>query len=404
MHSTASEQAEPNVGIRRSSFTTAKDKILGLRRPSPTKQPRRSTRTTASPDPPPPVVSSSSRPAFSTNQQHFTPAKKLPHHRGRSPSPSKSTQAPTIRTFQTLKAQAHLLQLSLLSQQCDTTYAAWTASAHDKLHARFLTLQETYTSSLRTARATRQSRNLLALYEWSGGNDASLARKLSVLGTVLGELCDLTRGDAAWLGCDEARARGWSVDVEDTDPGALGEYTRCVRQFEGWVEWVESVWAARDKTRGIDDDGEASPPITPVARRQSNVQETAFLNDVQQHADTHLEGLGDSIKGSLRGMGTTLDRLSARLEELKDPEIPVPLAPESGVEGGDEAGVGVGPVPTPKILVEVAWKLVQGMREELQVMREIEFEVTVGEKTWMEQRVKAIGMDVVGGFGTPRVR
>lgn len=235
---------------------------------------------------------------------------------------------------------------------------------------------------------------------WSGGNEVSLVRKLGALSTVLGELCELTRGDDAWSGCEEARSQGWWIEQQDQDLENAGEYTRTVRAFEAWVNWVETVWAARDQIRGVGDDGAVSPPITPAPRRQHSTNDHDESSDeVQATADAQLQGLGDGVKTSVRSMGTTLDRLSMRLEELRDPEIPIPLPPEPGSEGADEPGVG--PIPTPRKLVDSAWTLVQGMREELQIMREVEFEVTIGEKAWTEQRVKAIGDNVAGGFGTP---
>ena len=42
--------------------------------------------------------------------------------------------------------------------------------------------------------------------------------------------------------------------------------------------------------------------------------------------------------------------------------------------------------------------MVRNMQEELQVMREVEFEVVVGEKAWVEAGLRRLGREVSGGF------
>ena len=191
--------------------------------------------------------------------------------------------------------------------------------------------------------------------------------------------------------------------MENEELEGVGEYTRLVRAYEGWVTWVEEVWAARDKIRDVEKHTIESPPLTPV--KQTVRQPEEVDEETERLADTELEGIGDAFKGTLRSLGTIVDRIIMRLEELRDPEIPIPR--KTSKEGEEAPAMPapddpvVGPVPTPKVLVDITWNLTTGMREELQLMREIEFEVTIGEKAWKEQKVRQIGADLIGGFSTP---
>ena len=224
---------------------------------------------------------------------------------------------------------------------------------------------------------------------------------MGTLNVILGELCELTKGDSAWNGCPEARLRGWWVEEGDDSevsggPEEMGEYTRLVRQFDAWVAWVEEVWLARDRIRGVDDDVDS--PISSPVRRPSSYGAKDIREDLAELATTQLEGLGDCTKSSLKALGKIVGRSVTRLEELREPEIPVPMV---GLDQVTDEEPGVGPVPTPKIIVDLAWKLATGMKEELQVIREIEFEVIIGEKAWREQRLRQVGKDMVDGFSTP---
>lgn len=276
-----------------------------------------------------------------------------------------------------LRIQTHLLHLSLLSDAAGPTQTQWLDSAYKHLHTRFSALRGIYQEQLTLSRTVRQHRNLLALHEWTGGNMASLARKLKTFADVLRELSVLTAANSS---PHKAAAPG------DIEPGA---YTKLATQFKTWATWVQQVWTQREhdrELRGSTPSPHSSRPVTrDGSSRATDIVETEFVP---------LEGLGDAVKTSMRTLSNTLNRLAMRLEELQESSIP--LVPDAGLHA-DEAET-----PTPRVLLELACAFVKGMTEELQIMKEIDFEVVVGERAWMDERVRRIGGEIEADlFGSP---
>jgi len=100
---------------------------------------------------------------------------------------------------------------------------------------------------------------------------------------------------------------------------------------------------------------------------------------------TPIDPLGDALKSSLRSLTTTLHSLSLKLSELP------PFLPNTN--GATTS--------TPAHLLRLTCELVGQMQEELQLIREIEFEVVIGEEAWMRQRLSTLANAVDGGFLTP---
>lgn len=250
---------------------------------------------------------------------------------------------------------------------------------------------------------------------------ASLSRKLGVLADVLREVCALVedgRKDEASGTSDGAVARkreGVDEDAEQRTPGA---FTRVAHEFGAWQHFVQSVWASRDRQA---DEAADTPPLSPSAGESKPNQLPAGYetNDDDIDPDNNnntiqrIPGLGDNVKSTLRSMSATLDRLSARLGELRNPPIPslpvplpIPSSPLNQAQPhvpNDASSQHKTPTssvqPTPRQLIDLSHTLVEGMREEVQAMREAEFEVVIGEKAWMELAVRRLGGDVVGAFG-----
>lgn len=110
-----------------------------------------------------------------------------------------------------------------------------------------------------------------------------------------------------------------------------------------------------------------------------------------------IDALGDGVKAEMRRLGDALAHISSRLEDLRAGEMADAGAGASCTrredgENMEEEG------STPAALVDTAWRFTRGMVEELQLMREVEFEVVEGEKAWMGSRIKGIAGEVEAGF------
>lgn len=339
------------------------------------------------------------RPAFTTYQQSFSPIKRS--NTPLTPTSSSSVTTPTTTNLQ-LREQTHLLHLSLLHATSDRTLKRYTSSAHASLNTRFDSLHTLYTGLLALERHARQQANLLALHRWSVGNPVSLARRLPVLTTVLADLAALT--------APEGRT--------DDDGAALdsGPYTTVVTSFERWTDWVRQVWEMRDAQSGsvgLHGGGDSDDNDDNDTRLGDTEAQHSFGDTGSAGAGTsftQIEGLGDGVKASMRALATTLNSLSIRLEELTEPQVrtgsPSKRAPKSRGTPVSEATSASSAsttststsTPTPTHLLRVATAFVAGMVEELQVMREVEFEVVVGEQAWVQERLRGIAGDIERGL------
>lgn len=163
------------------------------------------------------------RPAFSTLQQRYTPARSLAPKPPTSsylapPSPSR-LPANVAASAEAARAQAELLQLHLLHRGADAVAAGWHASAGEKLGRRFAGLAGAEADVARAGAEAEEARSLAAMYgAWGGGR--GLGDNILVLDGVVSGV--------------------WGLG----EPG--GRYARVVRGFERWVgRMVEAVEARR---------------------------------------------------------------------------------------------------------------------------------------------------------------
>ncbi|KAK3692541.1 hypothetical protein B0T22DRAFT_447494 [Podospora appendiculata] len=176
--------------------------------------------------PPTPQARLPPRPAFSTLQQHYSPAKSLaPKPTTASilapPSPSKLPANVAI-SAETSRLQTELLQLHLLHAHSATVAAQWRASAKHALGQRFAEVVRAGDDASRGETEAVERANAAALLAWGGDGARGgglVEEKVQVLDTVL---CGL-----------------WSLG----EPG--GRYARVMRRFEKWVERVVEVGEAR---------------------------------------------------------------------------------------------------------------------------------------------------------------
>ncbi|KAG6119119.1 hypothetical protein E4U13_007964 [Claviceps humidiphila] len=210
------------------------------------------------------------RPAFSTLQQHYSPAKTQAPKPLTSailapPSPSK-LPANIAASAAASKLQAELLQLHLLHRDAGAVYAEWQASAEDTLRDRFHGLKVGSGEVAERERSALEGENMLALRQWARGGAAGrdLEGRIQVLDEVVTSLWVLSEpaGRYARLvrrferfvdrACDAEDARGSSLGegegegldglfVEELDAGWKGEVAMLTRRLEMWKGQFQSI-------------------------------------------------------------------------------------------------------------------------------------------------------------------
>ena len=137
------------------------------------------------------------RPAFSTYQQHYSPAKTslpkppVPTARGSSKTAVENTDVETSITFEILRDQIELLQLSLLHQSSFQTGVEFDESAKRQLGAKHAKLCKDYAIVREQEREQRQLANLVALEAWCP-EPTLLAEHVQILTRIVSDLTSLT--------------------------------------------------------------------------------------------------------------------------------------------------------------------------------------------------------------------
>ncbi|KAJ0317262.1 hypothetical protein COL5a_011239 [Colletotrichum fioriniae] len=306
------------------------------RHPSPTSPPR----TTK------PVL----RPAFSTLQQHYSPAKSLAPKPLTAtylaaPSPSK-LPANIALTAETSRLQTELLQLHLLHRDLPQVTSQWHASARSKLAARHADLAASARSLVTLESDAAERRNLAALQSW-GATPSTGGRPTSSSSSPLPLEDRIQRLDALLTSL-------WSLD----SPG--GKHHRLVRTFERWASSLADLEAAR-------------------ARAEDGADPSALLDD---SADVRFGGgLDARWKEEAAALVRRLEGWDAQLRELE--------------YGGDDdedaaAGAGAGTDATAqasslKRMLDGCSSLVRDMLDELAVMEDIEAAAVERENEWIKK-------------------
>ncbi|KAK0711103.1 hypothetical protein B0H67DRAFT_274649 [Lasiosphaeris hirsuta] len=205
----------PTPSASSSSSATTTSRKPSREQPQPQTQPQQ--------QPPPGSAAARLRPAFSTLQQHYSPAKSLAPKPLTAtylapPSPSKLPANVAI-SAETARLQTELLQLHLLHRDADSVTQQWRESARQKLGARFGEVVRRGEEVGGDEASVVERGNVGALIAWGSGR--SLEERVQVLDAVL---CGL-----------------WSLG----EPG--GRFARVVRRFEKWAERVEEVAVVRRK-------------------------------------------------------------------------------------------------------------------------------------------------------------
>ncbi|KAI1267340.1 hypothetical protein F5Y18DRAFT_379915 [Xylariaceae sp. FL1019] len=277
------------------------------------------------------------RPAFNTNQQHYSPAKSLAPKPLTStflapPSPSKQPVNIFI-TAETSRLQTELLQLSLLHRDANAVTTTWHKSARTKLGSRFEDLVIADRDLRTLERDSAEASAVADLIRWGQGEkgtDLGLDERVQILDQVLNGV--------------------WQLGEQG------GRYQRMVSAFEVWAERVKEIRTAQrrndvdallDRGGGIADDGDGG----------------LFVSDLDAPWKRDYAGLMRMLEG--------WRRLLSQLGDVPDDETDR----GSGLEL-KKSGL--------RRMVEGCRALVQDMLKELEIMDKIERAAIYAEEDWIE--------------------
>ncbi|KAK9436161.1 hypothetical protein VB005_10968 [Metarhizium brunneum] len=269
------------------------------------------------------------RPAFSTLQQHYSPAKSQAPKPLTSaiiapPSPSK-LPANIAASAETSRLQAELLQLHLLHRDSGAVQAQWHASAEAKLGARFEELGRESGRVSERERFAAESDNILALRRWARGGRYGIEDKIQSLDEILTGL--------------------WTL----SEPA--GRYARVVKRFERWADHMCDAEEARHD----------------IGRMLVHGHDSLFIGE-----------LDATWREECAGLTRRLETWRARLAEIDD------LPTQEGVATAEASSLGR--------MLAGAGNLVHDMLTELHAMQEIEQQALAREDEWIE-RVNREGDD-----------
>ncbi|KAF6818981.1 hypothetical protein CSOJ01_01638 [Colletotrichum sojae] len=259
------------------------------------------------------------RPAFSTLQQHYSPAKSLAPKPLTAtylapPSPSKLPTNVAL-SAETSRLQTELLQLHLLHRDLPSVTASWHASARSRLSARHADLARSSRELSAMESDAAERVNVAALREWgatpSSGSRLTLEEKIQRLDALLASL--------------------WSLDA----PG--GKHNRLVRAFERWASTLSELEAARARADDADPSAlldaklevrfgggldarwkdEASALVRRLEGWEAQLQEMQFPGSSD---DEQTQQQVSSLKRMLDGCGSLVRDMLAELAVMEDIE------------------------------------------------------------------------------------
>ncbi|KAK4456269.1 hypothetical protein QBC34DRAFT_454065 [Podospora aff. communis PSN243] len=277
--------------------------------------PSTTTAARTRPQPAPQPAVDRHRPAFTTLQQHYSPAKSLAPKPLTAtflapPSPSKLPSNLAI-SAETARLQTELLQLHLLHRSAHDVTAQWRASAKEKLCVRFDDILAKEDEVTRLERRVEEARNAQALVDWAGRDGKGLEEKIQTLDAVLGTL--------------------WALG----EPG--GRYVKVVRRFEKWIGKVEETVTRRERVGGLEElvgageevlvgemDAGWKEEVRGLGRRLEEVMRGLRGLEVQEGEGEEESSLGRIVRGCgvlVRGMLEELDVMEVIEREVARDEM-----------------------------------------------------------------------------------
>ncbi|KAM7202092.1 hypothetical protein V8F20_004546 [Naviculisporaceae sp. PSN 640] len=311
------------------------------------------------------------RPAFTTHQQHYSPAKSLAPKPLTStflapPSPSKLPSNVAL-SAEIARLQTELLQLHLLHRDSHTVDSQWRSSARTKLGERFTKLVKAENQVGKLEESIVEMRNLKALVDWGASPGAEgLENRIQML--------------------DEVICGVWSIG----EPGT-GRYTRVVRRFEKWMGRVKEVSEARklfDRIRMGEGDGEK---ITAELIANEGLADLLLMGSATATGESN-------IQGKTKGGQVHLDAewkeecamLTRRLSEWRRILNGLMVIPTDQTEQGQHDDT-AGEEETSSLarILKACSSLVDDMLAELKIMEQTERDAVAAENAW----VRAVNRD-----------
>ncbi|KAI1818835.1 hypothetical protein GGS20DRAFT_7138 [Poronia punctata] len=287
------------------------------------------------------------RPAFNTNQQHYSPAKQqhvpkpLTSTFLAPPSPSKQPVNIALSS-ETSRLQTELLQLSLLHRSAHSVTNEWHVSAREKLRSKFEELARTDEALRGEERDGAEERGMGDLITWGGkGEGKGLDRKVQILDQVLNGL---------WILGDSG-----------------GRFSRVVREFETWAGKVGAILAAQRFN-------EVDTILSKGGKDGDDDATVIFVSD--------LDSAG--WKGDHAGLLRVLEGWGRMLETLGDFDGQQQQSQHQQQSSKKSSGLAR--------TLQGCRSLVRDMLSELRFMEEMERDALVAEENWMagmEMRLRA---------------
>lgn len=252
------------------------------------------------------LAAPSSRPNFNTLQQHYSPAKtslpKPPVPSSRTTVLAEDKMAPTGSSFETTKLQSELLYLSLLHQSAGTTLRSYEKSARSALHGDLDKLQLQYKQLRVEERKLQEQVNLMSLADWSRMSDG----KGMHLGPEFAE--------------NIQRLSGALTDMAALTAGE-GRYSELVQVFSTWIADARTTTQAREMSSPQKNDIFVAP--LPLEWHQSHALFTQKLRLLEREVEMlpplpSVQGQSDAPKSALNLMLETLQMSTTCIKEELD--------------------------------------------------------------------------------------
>ncbi|KAM0717486.1 hypothetical protein Q7P37_007338 [Cladosporium fusiforme] len=199
----------------------------------------------------------SSKPAFSTYQQHYSPAKaslpKPPVPATRQTKPAPNLEEDLSIPFDVAKQQIELLQLSLLHEVSGQTLGQYSDDAKSKLGRKHAKLRQELEAIRATETAQQKLANLAALQAWCP-DPSFLAENLQVLARVHKDVVAITHPESRYTELLHA-FEDWVASAEGTMSGHTSSF---VEPLPG--SWREAHASTALKIRSLQRELATLPP------------------------------------------------------------------------------------------------------------------------------------------------
>ncbi|KAK4555130.1 hypothetical protein LTR86_007896 [Recurvomyces mirabilis] len=309
-----STTAEKRTSTTRSRPTSTNAKATA-RPPSITSPPSPSTSTTSrqSGRPQSQLFPPSSRPNFTTYQQHYSPAKSslpkppVPNPRSSKPLPSAPIEfEDAVPSFDVLKQQTELLQLSLLHQAALQTSHEYDASARRKLGRKQAKLRKEYEAIRAQEDEQKRIISLRVLDSWAHSDPALLAEGLQILSKVHNELTTITEKSGGRYGSLVVKFEEWIL-------ASGGDSTRhYIAALPS--DWHKAHTSLALRLRSLQRNMSLLPPA-PDQHPQDSQGHESPLHVLLEHCTTLLDGMLKELEVMGKLEKEILLREKARVDE-----------------------------------------------------------------------------------------